>query len=57
MARRRAMMEGTESRVDFSFAEMLAFSTLALRRPLGAAPLHRTLHPHLPAHHSAALLQ
>lgn len=39
MARRRAMVEGTDSRVDFSFAEMLAFSTLALRRPPGAAPL------------------
>lgn len=56
MARRRAMVEGMESRVDFSFAEMLAFSTLALRRPPGARPLCSSLRPQLPAQHSAALL-
>lgn len=35
MERRRGMVEGTESRVDFAFAEMLAFCTLSLRRPTG----------------------
>lgn len=35
MSRRRGMVAGTDSRVDFAFAEMLAFSTLSLRRPPG----------------------
>lgn len=37
LARRREMVKCTDSRVDFSFAEMLAFSTLSLRREPGAA--------------------
>lgn len=35
MERRRGMVEATESRVDFAFAELLAFCTLSLRRPPG----------------------
>jgi 2-oxoglutarate dehydrogenase E1 component len=35
LARRRRMVAREGSRVDFSFAELLAFCTLSLRRPKG----------------------
>ena len=34
--RRRQMVTDMTSRVDFAFAELLAFGTLSLRRPPGA---------------------
>lgn len=38
LARRRGMVETEASRVDFAFAELLAFCTLSLRRPKGSPP-------------------
>lgn len=35
LQRRRSMLESAKSRVDFAFAELLAFGTLSLRRPDG----------------------
>ena len=35
MSKRRKMVEGMNSRVDFAFGELLAFGTLSLRRPSG----------------------
>jgi 2-oxoglutarate dehydrogenase complex dehydrogenase (E1) component-like enzyme len=37
LQKRRRMIESADSRVDFSFAELLAFCTLSLRRPKGTA--------------------
>lgn len=42
LAKRRTMVEEETSRVDFSFAELLAFCTLSLRRPKGS-PHHPSL--------------
>jgi 2-oxoglutarate dehydrogenase complex dehydrogenase (E1) component-like enzyme len=39
LERRRRMVGGMDSRVDFAFSELLAFGTLSLRRPIGARPL------------------
>jgi 2-oxoglutarate dehydrogenase complex dehydrogenase (E1) component-like enzyme len=36
LKRRREMVASADSRVDFAFAELLAYGTLSLRRPLGA---------------------
>lgn len=38
LAKRRKMVESMQSRVDFSFSELLAFCTLSLRRPKGNVP-------------------
>ena len=35
LKKRRGMVEGLDSRVDFAFGELLAFGTLSLRRPRG----------------------
>jgi 2-oxoglutarate dehydrogenase complex dehydrogenase (E1) component-like enzyme len=43
LERRRDMMESIQSRVDFAFAELLAFGTLSLHRPRGAE--HSTRDP------------
>lgn len=45
LLRRRQMVESAASRVDFSFAELLAFCTLSLRRPKGESLA--TFHRHL----------
>jgi hypothetical protein len=55
LEKRRRMVESADSRVDFAFAELLAFCTLSLRRPKGTAtPLNSkfvSMSPQVPRCH------
>ena len=46
LRRRQQMVKDVDARVDFSFAELLAFGTLSLRRPPGAPPVRAAACPH-----------